>query len=179
LTHKVSAPAAANGEGRAHPALAEPEVRPISLALQAPAVTGPAAAAPVRLEEVLWAGPAGEELRDCTVRYNSDGSVRETVVYFYGDDQRAGSSQAGEPLRREALYLGRADVKRLYAVRKVSDTFHVGPAGHERRDLRIEYQADGRVARTVLFHYEGDLRAAEAPSGSALRRQVVYEGRLP
>jgi sulfite reductase (ferredoxin) len=127
-------------------------------------------------EEVVLAGLSGEELRDHACRYNSDGSVRETAVYFYGDDHRAASAGRGDALRREAVYLGRADVNRLYAARKLSDTYFVGTVGHERRDHRIEYHADGRAARTVLFFYDGGLRAAEAPSGAAVRKQVAYEG---
>jgi hypothetical protein len=68
------------------------------------------------------------------------------------------------------------DPVRLYAARKLSDTFFVGPEGHERRDFRLDYHADGLVAQTVLFLYEGDLRARDVPSGAVLRRQVVYEG---
>jgi hypothetical protein len=128
--------------------------------------------------ETFCAGLPGEEMRDYTYRYNSDGSVRETVVYFYGGDQRASSAAAGDPLRREAVYQGRADTTRLYAARKLSDTYHVGESGHERRDYRLEYLPDGRVGQTVVFHYEGDARAADAPSGAALRRQATYPGRL-
>src|SRR5262249_26042495 len=39
--------------------------------------------------ETFYAGPPGEELPDYTYRYNSDGSVRETIIYYYGEDQRA------------------------------------------------------------------------------------------
>ena len=102
--------------------------------------------------ETFCAGQPGEELRDYAYRYNSDGSVRETVVYFYGADQRAAAAAAGDPLRREAVYQGRADPLRLYAARKLSDTYYVGDAGHERRDCRVEYLPDGGVAQTVVFH---------------------------
>jgi sulfite reductase (ferredoxin) len=128
--------------------------------------------------ETFYDGQPGEEMRDYTYRYNSDGSVRETVVYFYGSDQRAAAAAAGDPLRREAVYQGRTDPLRLYAARKLSDTYYVGDTGHERRDYRVEYLPDGGAAQTVVFHYEGDARATEAPSGAPLRRQVTYAGRL-
>ncbi len=159
-----------NGDTHHHPAaLAEPQVQALPL---------PAGQPPRMAAETFYAGQPGEELRDYACRYNSDGSVRETVVYFYGDDQRAGTASPGDPLRREAVYQGRADTQRLYATRKLSDTHYVGDAGHEARDYRLEYLPDGRVAQTVVFHYEGDARAAAAPSGAPLRRQVAYAGRL-
>jgi sulfite reductase (ferredoxin) len=164
------APAPGNGE-----ALAPPQTQAIPVALPAPAVVSEPS---LRQEEMFLAGVAGEELRDYTFSYNSDGSVRETVVYFYGEDRRAVAAHKGEPLRREAVYLGRVDVQRLYAARKLSDTHYVGSAGHERRDRRVEHHADGTVARTVLFYYDGDLRAGDAPSGAAVRRQVAYEGAM-
>jgi hypothetical protein len=163
-----------NGEAAAAP----PETRAVPLALAEPAVhaaTVPAAA-PRKEHETLLTGLAGEERRDTSFHYNSDGSVRETVVYFYGVDARAAQAQAGDPLRRVAVYQGRVDPLRLHAARKLSDTHYVGPAGHERRDVCVEYLADGSVARTLVFHYDGDVRAAEAPSGAAVRRQVAYDG---
>jgi hypothetical protein len=72
--------------------------------------------------------------------------------------------------------LGRADAYRLHAARKVNDTFFVGAVGHERRDYRLEYSADGSVARTVVFYYGRDTRAGAAPSGAPIDRQVAYEG---
>ncbi len=174
----------ANGHG-AHaqgngstPALLQPETRLIPLALTQPEVThAPAHTGCGRVEEeVILAGLPGEERRDAAFRYNSDGSVRATVVYFYGGDLRAAQAQPGDALSREAVYLGKADPTRLHATRKLSDTYYVGPRGHERRDLSVEYHPDGSVARTVVFHYDGDTRAAEAPSGSAVRRQVAYDG---
>jgi sulfite reductase (ferredoxin) len=166
-------PVPPNGEARLPAALVEPETRLVPVTLPAPEVAR--AAAPLLQEEVHLCGAPGEELRDCAVRYNTDGSVRETVVYYYGDDHRAASAHRGDPLRREAVYLGRTDVLRLYAARKLSDTFYVGSPGHERRDRRVELQADGSVARTVQFLYEGDRRASDAPSGAALRRLMAYE----
>lgn len=129
--------------------------------------------------ETFLAGLPGEELRDFTFRYNSDGAVRETIVYFYGEDHRAGTARGVEPLRRQAAYLGRVDPLRLHSARKLHDTFFVGPPGHERRDRRVEYQAGGAAGQTFVYFYEGDVRAAVAPSGAPLRRQVVYEGDLP
>ncbi len=170
-----------NGETAAvASALRQPQTRLIPLDLAQPQVKAvPVTAGEPRLEEeVLLAGLAGEERRDAAHRYNSDGSVRETVVYFYGADARAAQAGPGDPLRRAAVYLGRVDPLRLHAARKLSDTYYVGPTGHERRDLTVEYHADGSAARTVLFHYEGDARAAEAPSGAAVRRQAAYDGLL-
>jgi hypothetical protein len=134
---------------------------------------------PFKESETFLAGLPGEELRDYTCRFNSDGSARETLVYFYGNDDRAGTTRAGEPLRREAVYLGRVDPVRLHAARKLRDTFYVGPAGHERRDRRVEYGADGGIAQTIIFYYDGDDRAEAAPSGAPVRRQVAYDGAIP
>jgi sulfite reductase (ferredoxin) len=170
-------PRGTNGDGQYY----HPAASPV---LPAPDERGPATREreakplPRMATETLYAGPPGEELRDYAFRYNSDGSVRETVVYFYGDDCRADGASPGDAMRREAVYQGRADVTRLYAARKLSDTHYVGEAGHERRDYRVEYLPDGQAAQTVVFHYEGDIRAADAPSGSAVRRQVAYAGRL-
>jgi sulfite reductase (ferredoxin) len=171
----------ANGDGRAtvH-AAGVPETRTVPLTMQAPAVI------PVpdkrqeaaKQQETFLAGPVGEERPDYTVHYNTDGSVRSTVVYYYSDDQRAAAAHKGEPLRRKAVYRGRVDPVRLHAARKLSDTRYVGPVGHERRDTRLEYHANGQVARTVVFYYEGDVRAADVSSGSRLHRQVAYEGQL-
>jgi hypothetical protein len=127
--------------------------------------------------ERFYAGPKGEELLDYAYRYASDGSVADTVVYFYGDDLRAPAAHAGLPLRRKAVYRGRVDPFRLHAARKLSDTHYVGRPGHEQRDVRVEFHADGQVARTVVFYYDGDSRASAAPSGAALRRQTAYEGK--
>jgi len=52
----------------------------------------------------------------------------------------------------------------------------IGP-GHERRDIRVEFYPDARVAQTLIYYYEGDARASDAPSGSAIRRQVAFEGK--
>jgi sulfite reductase (ferredoxin) len=160
----------------ASPALAEPEVQAVGLALSEPATVS--APAPRKRVETFLAGLDGEERADYAYRYNNDGTVRETVIYFYGDDLRAGIAQPGTPLQREAVYRGRVDAYRLHAARKLSDTRYVGDAGHERRDIRIEYHPDGRVAQTVVFYYEGDARAAAAPSGAPVRRQVAYEGNI-
>jgi hypothetical protein len=58
----------------------------------------------------------------------------------------------------------------------MSDTHFVGSAGQERRDYRSDFFPDGRVSRTILFYYEGNLRAADAPSGAAIRREVEHNG---
>jgi sulfite reductase (ferredoxin) len=158
------------------PALPQPQARAIPLALAQPEVKpAPVHSGCARMEEeVLLAGLPGEERRDAAFRYNSDGSVRVTVVYFYGADARAAQAQPGDALSREAVYLGKVDPTRLHAARKLSDTYYVGPRGHELRDLSVEYHPDGSPARTVIYHYEGNARAAEAPSGAAVRRQVTY-----
>jgi sulfite reductase (ferredoxin) len=152
------------------PALVEPRTEAIGVGLVQPDST---AAALRPRSETFLAGEPGEERPDYVYCFNSDGSVRETVVYFYGNDLRAEAATASDPLRREAVYRGRVDAFRLHAASKLSDTYSVGPAGHERRDRRVEYQADGQAARTVLFYYAGEVRAEEAPSGAAVRRQVV------
>ncbi len=164
----------AQSKPEAGPALPAPEVQAVSLDLSESAT----APVPRKRVETFLAGLDGEERADYAYRYNNDGTVRETVIYFYGDDLRAGTAQPGDPLRREALYLGRADAYRLHAARKRSDTRYVGDPDHERRDVRVEYHPDGRVAQTVVFYYEGDARAAAAPSGAPVRRQVAYEGSI-
>jgi hypothetical protein len=133
---------------------------------------------PMKRSETFLAGPAGEERADFTHRFNSDGSVRETVVYFYGDDLRAAQANGFDPLRREAVYQGRADAGRLHAARKLSDTIYVGELDHELRDLRREYRPDGSVSQTILFFYEGNRRAADAPSGTPMRRQEAFDGTI-
>src|SRR5262249_45763573 len=133
-------------------------------------------APPLKRLETFLAGPAGEELRDYSLRFNSDGSVRETIVYFYGDDLRANQATSFDPLRREAGYQGRVDPVRLHAARKLSDILDVGEIGHERADVRHEYRADGSLARTVVFYYEGERRATDAPSGTPVRRHETIEG---
>jgi sulfite reductase (ferredoxin) len=181
---RAEAPVEKNGGSHVHtnggaaPTSVLPQTRLIPLGLSLPEVTAvPLASAEARQEEEhLLAGLAGEERLDVSFRHNTDGSVRETVVCFYGDDARAAQAQPGDPLRREALYLGRVDPQRLHAARKLSDTFYAGPAGHERRDVCVEYRPDGSVARTVIFYYADGVRAGEAPSGAPVRRQVAYDG---
>lgn len=124
--------------------------------------------------ETFLAGLPGHELPDYTFHYNGTGAIRETVVYFYAQDLRAASAGAGDPLHREAIYRGEVDPFRLHSAPKLSDTFYTGAAGHERRDYRIDYHADGRKSQTVVFYYEGDRRAADVPSGTKLRRQVAF-----
>jgi sulfite reductase (ferredoxin) len=131
---------------------------------------------PSKRSEQFLVGPPGEERIDYEYRYNSDGSVRETAVYFYGHDCRAAASHAGEPLRRRAIYQGRVDPFRLYNARKLHDIDYVGSPGNERKDFQTYYQPDGRVAQAVVFYYDGELRANDTPSGAAIRRAVVYEG---
>jgi hypothetical protein len=155
---------------------AVPEVPAVEVSLPPPGVTSvPGLQAALLDRETFLAGRPGEEREDFTHRYNTDGSVRETIVYFYGDDQRAAGARGDDPLRREAVYQGKADATRLHTTRKLCDTFFVGAFGHERRDRRVDYGAADSV-RTVVFYYEGGLRAADAPSGAAVRRQKVFDG---
>ncbi len=169
------------------------EEKPLAAAETAPAanhvgLNGHAHAAPPQVaaqparppampeRETYYAGKCGEELPDYALVYNSEGSVRETVVYFYGEDRRAAQAHPGEPMRREAVYSGRVDPYRLFAARKASDTYYVGPAGQVLRDRRTEYHPDGTAARQVIFYYDGDVRANQAPTGAALRRQATFTG---
>jgi sulfite reductase (ferredoxin) len=178
----------------AKPSLPVPEtqaipvaVSPPAVAVQAPLVAQQVDVKPVEVKtekppmkraETFLAGPVGEERPDYSYRFNSDGSVRETVVYFYGDDLRATQATAFDPLRREAVYQGRADAGRLHAARKLNDTLYLGDQGHEQRDQRRDYRPDGTVSQTILFYYEGDRRAADAPSGAPLRRQETFDGAI-
>lgn len=165
-----------NGDVARPASLPSPEVR--AVAVPVPEVTAAAveAALPPRRSETVLAGRAGEERPDYTLHFHSDGSVRETVVYFYSGDRRASEALPGDALVREAAYPGRVDPYRLHAARKLSDLHYIGPTGWERRDRRVEYHPNGQVARTVIYHYEGDARAVDAPTGAALRREVTYEG---
>jgi hypothetical protein len=172
-------PSSGDGKTASNP-LAPPETRLVPLGLPPQAVTGglePQTSA-AKQKETFLAGRAGEERPDYTYLFNSDGSVRNTVVYYYGTDLRAASARKGDPLHRKAIYQGLADPVRLHAARKLSDTLYVGPVGHVRRDVRIDYQADGQPAHSVVFLYEGEARAAQAPSGAPLRRQVTFVGKL-
>ena len=141
-------------------------------------VAAPLPPANAKRSETLLAGPPGEELPDYSFRYHTDGSIRETAVYFYEGDCRAANARGGRALRREAVYLGQVDPFRLHGARKLSDTYYAGLAGHELRDRCAEYNPDGAVARTILFYYQDDRRASQASSGSVLRRQVSYEGKV-
>src|SRR5438132_5516500 len=161
-------------------ALANPETRSVPLALADPVITPKPVENPAgrRRSERFYAGGAGEELLDYSFRYTGDGEVSETVIYFYGEDLRATASHRGLPVRRRAVYRGKADPARLYAAEKCSDTFFVGAAGHERRDYRVDYQSDGSVKQTVVYYYASEARAGDVTSGIAVRRQAVYEGKL-
>lgn len=156
------------------PSLSELAAQAVSIEIRAPDANG--VAPPQMRSETLFAGAAGGERPDYAYRYDSSGRVAVTVVYFYGDDRRAAEASPDDALRREAVYRGRVDAFRLFAARKVSDTLFIGEPGEERRDLRRDYHADGRVARTVVFFYEDGVRAAEAAPGAALRRETAYDG---
>ena len=47
----------------------------------------------------------------------------------------------------------------------------------EGKDYRVKYHPDGSVAQTLVYYYAGDARADDVPSGSAIRRQVTYDGK--
>jgi sulfite reductase (ferredoxin) len=148
------------------PVAAEPEAKAIRVGLPNPFME----------RETFLAGPPGEERADFTYFYNTDGSVRETLVYYYGEDRRAAGARPDDAIRREAAYAGKADANRLFAARKRCDTFYVGALGHERRDRRVEYRAEDGAPRTVIFFYENDTRAADAPSGAPIKRQAMFDG---
>jgi sulfite reductase (ferredoxin) len=166
---KLAAPAGiipAAQEGNAVVVLAVPEATP---------AVSPESARRKR-SEIFMAGPEGHERRDYAYCYRSDGSVKETAVYFYGDDWRASAAHLGEPLRREARYAGKVNAFRLHEANKLSDTYYVGSADEERADRRVDYRRDGEAGLTVVFFYGAEMRAEEAAAGTAVSRQVVFEG---
>ncbi|HLJ93214.1 MAG TPA: NADPH-dependent assimilatory sulfite reductase hemoprotein subunit [Gemmataceae bacterium] len=178
--HAVAGSKAVNGADRP-PALTAPP--PAENVARAPSAAGadllslaePTTSGALQQSERFLVGGPGEERLDYAYRYNSDGNVRETAVYYYGDDCRAAAAHSGQPLRRKAVYQGRVDPFRLHNARKLSDTHYVGSCGSEQQDAHIEYHTDGRVAQAVVFYYDGDVRASQAPSGSAIRRAVAYD----
>jgi sulfite reductase (ferredoxin) len=159
--------------------LAEPATHAVPLTVAEPAIKLIPAPELLKRRETFLRGPTSGELADYRFVCNSDGSVRATVVFFYGNDLRARDAHAGDALQREAAYAGRADAYNLHAACKLSDTYYVGPFSHERRDRTVEYYPDGRVARTVIYYYDGEARASDVPSGSPVRREVVYDGLQP
>jgi len=165
-TKEETPPASANGNG----------YYPVPHSGGSPQLVPVADLKRLKRQETVLQGPAGSELPDYRLVCNSDGSVRLTVISFYGNDLRAREANPGAALWREAVYAGQVDPYNVYAARKVSDTYFVGPAGHERRDRTVEYHPDGRAARTVVYIYEGDARASDVASGAPLRREVVYDG---
>jgi hypothetical protein len=184
LNHEDGAPAPTRNGGphtaapvASKPILAAPRTETVAVALAAPETNSvPVPPAP-KLSETFYAGQPREERADFTRRFASDGSVRDTVIYFYEEDSRAAGARPGAALRREAVYAGQADPSRLHAARKLSDTFLVGSAGQELRDRRLDYHVDGRPASITLFYYDGDRRASDAPSNAALHRQVVEDAK--
>jgi sulfite reductase (ferredoxin) len=200
-THNGEAPAATNGHtGDHHEAIAsalrpevqlasgtgddsQPVVQPeaglgtSSLPERVREAKAVPAREPIKRSERFFAGPLGEERTDYAHRYNGDGSVRETAVHFYGDDCRAADAHGGLPLRRKAIYQGRVDPTRLYNARKLRDIYYAGSTGNEQKDSQINYHADGSVAQSVIFYYDSDVRAKEAPSGAVIRHAVTFEGR--
>ena len=174
-----------NGNGHSsHPAIAaengsllrEPGVQSIPLTMTPPSLASGDGQTQGKSREDFFAGERGEEVRDYTFVYERDGSVVETIVYFYGADFRAAGANQALPLTRKAIYRGQANPLRLHAARKIKDIFYVGARGQERRDRQICYHANGEAARTFVFFYEGEARASAAPSSSPLRRVVAYAG---
>jgi hypothetical protein len=43
------------------------------------------------------------------------------------------------------------------------------------KDTRVDYHSDGTVAQSVVFYYDGDARASDAPFGASVRRAIAYE----
>jgi len=170
VAESKAAPVGLNGKAAAH-AEPQPKVETARKLLPLPQT--------LPRTETFYVGPRGEEIADYAFRYDSDGSVRETVVFYYGEDARAASAHPGEPLRREAVYQGQANPCRLHAARKLSDTFYVGAPRQELRDRRVDYYPDGRPAQTIVSYYYDDARAAQAPTGAVLRRQASFEGQVP
>ncbi len=130
-------------------------------------------------KEMEWyfTGEVGEEICDYRLYFNGDGSVRETVVCFYGEGVRAQNAHIGDPLCQESHFVGQVDLSDLSSARKHCDIHYVGAAGHEHKDFSYHYHLDGRVARTFVFFYEGNHRAREIPSLAPIRRQEVYSGK--
>jgi sulfite reductase (ferredoxin) len=179
LAAKPEAPVGTNGHGH-HAEAKSSRAEPAALPTEPTVTLVPLADVKLRRRgETFLQGPAGSELSDYRFVCNSDGSVRLTVISFYGSDLRAGDAHRGDALWREAAYAGQVDAYNVHAALKVSDTYFVGPPGHERRDRTVEYYADGRVARSIVYFYDGDLRACDAASGTPLRREVVYDGATP
>ncbi|MBL8797958.1 MAG: NADPH-dependent assimilatory sulfite reductase hemoprotein subunit [Planctomycetia bacterium] len=178
--HAASKPATANGEAKPVPNPAAVNGTPAVQAAPKPEPARQLLPLPQTQPrtETFYVGPRGEEVADYAFRYDSDGKVRETVVYYYGDDARAAAAHPGEPLRREAVYQGQANPFRLHAARKLNDTFYVGAPRQELRDRRVDYYPDGRPAQTTISYYDGDSRAAQAPTGAVLRRQASFEGQV-
>jgi sulfite reductase (ferredoxin) len=168
---------ARTGVAAAHSKQADGEPGPLLTSELAESLKEAPSKGSLKRSEQFLVGPAGEERTDYEYRYNSDGSVRETAVYFYGDDCRAAAAPAREPLRRKAIYQGRVDPFRLHNARKLHDTRYVGSPGNEVKDFQTYYHPDGREAQVVLFYYAGEVRASDAPSGAPVRRAIVYEDR--
>ncbi|MGF1577992.1 MAG: NADPH-dependent assimilatory sulfite reductase hemoprotein subunit [Gemmataceae bacterium] len=127
--------------------------------------------------ETFLVGETGEELKDYTIHYAGDGTVRETVVYFY-QSGRAAQSEPDEPLVRTESFVGQVDPAKLNQARKLSEVHHVGEHGHERKDKCVEYGKNGKVKRTVVYLYEDGKRAHEVPTKAAIRREKVYLGEV-
>ena len=59
--------------------------------------------------DIFFVGAAGHERRDYRVDYHSDGSVKQTVVYYYASEARAGDVTSGIAVRRQTVYEGKLE----------------------------------------------------------------------
>jgi hypothetical protein len=59
--------------------------------------------------DTFFVGAAGHERRDHRVDYHSDGSVKQTVVYYYASETRAGDVTSGIAVRRQTVYEGKLE----------------------------------------------------------------------
>jgi sulfite reductase (ferredoxin) len=57
--------------------------------------------------DTFFVGAAGHERRDYRVDYHGDGSVKQTVVYYYANQARASDVTSGIALRRHTVYEGK------------------------------------------------------------------------
>ena len=62
-------------------------------------------------------------------------------------------------------------------IRPGRDTHYVRSPGNELKDFQTHYHLDGGAAQAIVFYYDGEVRATDAPSGAAVRRAMVYEDR--
>ena len=129
-----------------------------------------------KLRETHYTGPAGHERADYQFVYAENGTVLQTVVFYYGEHHRAAAAPVQASLTAKATYLGRIDPAAPEGGKKLSVTTFAGDRGGELADSARTYSTDGQVVETEISYYEGDRRAGVAPPGTPLRRRVVYRG---